>query len=49
MTVSQATVAGIERRDNHKLSVLRSYVQSLGGSLEVVAEINGVRYTLHGV
>jgi DNA-binding XRE family transcriptional regulator len=47
--VTQATVAGIERRDDHKLSVLRSYVQSLGGSLEVVAEINGVRYTLHGV
>lgn len=47
--VTQATVAGIERREDHKLSVLRNYVQSLGGTLEVVAEINGVKYTLHGV
>ncbi len=42
-------VAGVERRDDHTFSLLRSYVQSLGGSLEVVAEINGVRYPLHGV
>jgi DNA-binding XRE family transcriptional regulator len=47
--VTQATVAGIEARDDHKLSALRKYVQSLGGTLEIVAEINGVRYTLHGV
>lgn len=47
--VSQATVAGIEARDDHKLSALRKYVQSLGGTLDVVAEINGARYTLRGV
>jgi len=47
--VTQATIAGIERREDHKLSVLRTYVESLGGSLEVVAEVNGIRYTLNGV
>lgn len=35
--MSQGAVSLVERREDHLLSTLRSYVQALGGELEVVA------------
>ena len=44
--VSQARVSGIERQDDLYLSTLRSYVEVLGGDLEVVAVFPDERVTV---
>jgi DNA-binding XRE family transcriptional regulator len=47
--VAQSELSRLERRDDHRLSTLRRYVEALGGELEVTALINGKRITLGGV
>lgn len=47
--VTQSELSRIERRDDHYLSTLRTYVEALGGQLEVTAVINGQRISLGGV
>lgn len=44
--ITQSEVSGIEKREDHKLSTLRRYVEALGGKLEIVAVINGNRVRL---
>jgi hypothetical protein len=44
--MEQGDVSKLEARDDLKLSTLARYVAALGGKLEVVAVINGRRYTL---
>ncbi len=45
----QAKVSEFERRDDHVLSVLRRYVEALGGELEVNAVFDNKRIRLKGV
>jgi DNA-binding XRE family transcriptional regulator len=37
LDMTQAELSKMERREDHKLSTLRRYVQALGGELEVIA------------
>src|SRR5579863_5981798 len=42
--VRQATLSGIERRQDIQLSTLQRVVEALGGKLEIIAVFSGVRY-----
>lgn len=44
--VRQASVSELERRDDVYLSSLRSYVEALGGRLEVAAVFDGERHPI---
>ncbi len=44
--ITQSQLSKMERRDDHRVSTLRRYVEALGGSLEVCAVINGKRIKL---
>jgi predicted transcriptional regulator len=48
LETNQGTLSKIERRDDHRVSVLREFVEALGGELEVVAIIKGKRVKLAG-
>src|SRR5258708_5633457 len=47
--MAQAKVSEFERRDDHVLSVLRRYIEALGGELEVSAVFDDKRVRLKGV
>jgi hypothetical protein len=47
--MAQANVSEFERRDDHMLSVLRRYIEALGGKLEVSAVFDERRVRLKGV
>lgn len=47
--MDQAEVSRLERREDHRLSTLRRYVQALGGDIEVYAVIDGKRVQLQGI
>jgi DNA-binding XRE family transcriptional regulator len=47
--IAQANVSEFERRDDHMLSVLRRYIEALGGKLEVNAVFDDKRVRLKGV
>lgn len=49
LEMSQSELSKIERRDDHLVSTLRSYVEALGGKLEVVAVMGHKRIALRGV
>ena len=44
---SQGQVSETERRQDLRLSTLRSYVEALGGELEVIASFGDKRIKLH--
>ena len=44
---SQSQVSETERRQDVRLSTLRSYVEALGGDLEVIANFGDKRIRLH--
>jgi transcriptional regulator with XRE-family HTH domain len=44
--ITQSQLSKMERREDHRISTLRRYVQALGGSLEICAVINGRRIRL---
>lgn len=44
--MKQASVSGIERREDIQLSTLRKYVEALGGSIEVFLQFSDGRYRL---
>ena len=44
--ITQSQLSKLERREDHRISTLRRYVQALGGSLEICAVINGRRIKL---
>ena len=44
--ITQSQLSKMERRDDHRISTLRRYVQALGGSLEICAVLNGKRIKL---
>jgi hypothetical protein len=47
--MAQAKVSEFERRGDHMLSVLRRYIEALGGKLEVSAVFDDKRVRLKGV
>jgi hypothetical protein len=47
--VSQAEVSRTEKREDHKLSTLKRYVEALGGELEVCAVFGDKRVRLRAV
>jgi transcriptional regulator with XRE-family HTH domain len=47
--MTQAELSKFERRDDHRLSTLRRYVNALGGRLEVVAIFDKKRIAIKGV
>jgi len=49
VNMDQAEVSRIERRDDHRLSTLRRYVQAVGGDIEVYAVIGGKGVQLQGI
>lgn len=49
LQLSQAELSRAERRDDHRLSTLRRYVEALGGELEVIANFGEKRIRLKGV
>jgi transcriptional regulator with XRE-family HTH domain len=44
--ITQSQLSKMERREDHRISTLRRYVQALGGSLEICAVLNGKRINL---
>ena len=44
--ITQSQLSKMERREDHRISTLRRYVEALGGSLEIWAIINGRRIKL---
>jgi predicted transcriptional regulator len=44
--VTQSQLSKLERREDHRLSTLRRYVEALGGKLEVFAVVDGKRIRL---
>jgi predicted transcriptional regulator len=44
--ITQSQLSKMERREDHRISTLRRYVEALGGSLEICAVINGKRIKL---
>lgn len=47
--MAQAKVSEFERRDDHMLSVLRRYIEALGGELEINAIFDQTRVRLKGI
>ena len=47
--LSQAELSRAERREDHRLSTLRRYVEALGGELEVLAHFGDKWIRLKGV
>ena len=47
--MAQAKVSEFERREDHTLSVLRRYIEALGGELEVNAVFKDKRVRLKGI
>jgi transcriptional regulator with XRE-family HTH domain len=47
--MTQSELSRFVRREDHKLSTLRRYVEALGGELEVAAVIGDKRIALKGV
>lgn len=44
--ITQSQLSRMERREDHRISTLRRYVEALGGSLEICAVVNGKRIKL---
>lgn len=44
--ITQSQLSKMERREDHRISTLRRYVEALGGSLEICAIIDGRRVKL---
>lgn len=44
--ITQSQLSKLERRDDHRISTLRRYIQALGGSLEICAIVDGKRVKL---
>ncbi|MDI6029345.1 helix-turn-helix transcriptional regulator [Corticibacterium sp. UT-5YL-CI-8] len=45
----QTNISRLEKRDDMKLSTLRDYVESLGGTLKIVADVAGKKVDLSGI
>jgi DNA-binding Xre family transcriptional regulator len=44
--ITQSQLSKMERREDHRISTLRRYVEALGGNLEICAVLNGKRIKL---
>jgi len=48
LEMPQPKVSAFERREDHKLSLIRRYVEALGGELEIWARVGEKRVRLSG-
>ena len=46
VAITQSQLSKLERREDHRVSTLRRYVEALGGQLEIFAVVNGERVRL---
>jgi len=44
--ITQSQLSKLERREDHRISTLRRYIEALGGTLEICAIVNGRRIKL---
>lgn len=44
--ITQSQLSKMERREDHRISTLRRYIEALGGTLEICAIVNGRRIKL---
>lgn len=44
--ITQSQLSKLERREDHRISTLRRYIEALGGELEIWAIVNGKRIKL---
>ena len=44
--ITQSQLSKLERREDHRISTLRRYIEALGGELEICAIVNGKRIKL---
>ncbi|MGD0838485.1 MAG: helix-turn-helix transcriptional regulator [Polyangia bacterium] len=44
--MTQSELSRLERRDDHRVSMLARYVRALGGNLKIVAEVNKKKVVL---
>ena len=44
--ITQSQLSKMERREDHRISTLRRYIEALGGNLEICAVIGGKRIKL---
>jgi DNA-binding transcriptional regulator YiaG len=44
--ITQSQLSKLERREDHRISTLRRYIEALGGSLEIWAVVDGRRIKL---
>lgn len=49
LETTQSELSRLERREDHRLSTLRHFVEALGGELEVIAHIGDKMVRLKGV
>ena len=49
VAMSQSELSRAERREDHRVSTLRRYVEALGGKLEIVAVFDDKQVKLSGV
>jgi len=46
VAITQSQLSKMERREDHRISTLRRYIEALGGKLEICAVVNGKRIKL---
>lgn len=46
VAITQSQLSKLERREDHRISTVRRYVEALGGELEIVAVVDGKRILL---
>lgn len=44
--ITQSQLSKLGRREDHRISTLRRYIEALGGTLEICAVVNGKRIKL---
>ncbi len=49
LELTQSDLSKLERKDDHRVSIVRKYVEALGGQLEITAVIGNARIPLRGV
>jgi hypothetical protein len=49
VSMTQPQLSRVEARHDHLISTLRKYVSALGGQIEVIAVVDGVRISLQDV
>ncbi len=49
LELTQSELSRLERKEDHRVSAVRKYVEALGGELEITAVIGNARIPLRGI